>query len=80
MHKCVPYNPFWYLKAVIKIPSNQKSFSEIEKGAKSAVLKLQKWHAPKKNKTQLTRQIDAASRNLTQAPLEALGGFYMSAF
>ena len=43
--------------------------------AKSTVLKLQKWHAPKKS--QFTRQIDTASRNLTQAPLEALDVFYM---
>ena len=54
-----------------------KSFSEIEKVAKSAVLKVQKWHALK-NKSKLTRQIDTASRNLTKAPLVALDGFNTS--
>ena len=50
---------------------------EIEKGANSTVSKLQKWDAPK-NKSQLTRQIDTASTNLTQAALLALLVFCMS--
>ena len=44
---------------------------------KSTVSKLQKWDAPK-NKSQLTRQIDTASTNLTQAALLALLFFCMS--
>ena len=53
------------------------TFQEIEIGANSTVSKLQKWHAPK-NKSQVTRQIDTASTNMTQATLLALPVFFMS--
>ena len=65
------------LKNAASAKKSQKIFAQIEKDAKSTVSKLQKWHAPK-NKSQLTRQIDTASTNMTQAALLALLVFCMS--
>ena len=64
-----PVTPFWTKMQSQKFSHTQKLLTnvlEIEIGANSTVLKLQKWHAPK-NKSQLTRKL--TSTNMTQAVL-----------